>query len=130
MFDTTFFRDDLAMVVHPAGMKATKRLLLDPRATFVWGELMNPHFIHGLLGRYVAFAPARLHGYERRRTKSFFDAVPKKGATVQGVVLLGLSAADVAKLNEFERVGVVMRRTSGNVSIGHFSRRAALYLKR
>jgi hypothetical protein len=129
MFDTTFFRDDLVTIVHPAGMKVTKKLLGDPRATFVWGELMNPHFINGLLGHYVPFAIAQLHGYERRRTKTFFKAVPKKGALMQGVVLLGLSAKDVEKLNEFEQAGVVMRRASGLVSIGHCNCATALYLK-
>jgi len=130
MFDTTFFREDLVTVVHKKGLRVTKKLLEDPNATFVWGELMDPYFIYGLLGHYVAFAPAVLPGFERRRTKEFFNAVKKPGASMQGAVLLGLSAVDVKKLNEFEKVGVVMRRTSAVVLTGHFRRRTALYLKK
>lgn len=130
MFDTTFFRDDLAMVVHPKEINVTKNLLDDPNATFVWGELMNPHFIKELLGHFAPYAIAELRGYERRRTKTFFNAVPKTGACIQGVVLLGLTKTDIDKLNEFEKIGVVMRRATGPVSIGHYKRRAAMYLKR
>ena len=130
MFDTTFFKDDLVTVIHPEGMKIKKSILDDPNATFVWGELMDPHFIRNLLGHYAPFAIAVLHCYERRRTKVFFKAVARPGATMQGVVLLGLSGRDVEKLNEFEKVGVVMRRATGRVTIGHYARRTALYLKK
>ena len=62
MFDVTFFRDDLVTVIHPKGSRVTKRLLDDPRATFVWGELMSPHFIKKLLGHYTPYAAAELRG--------------------------------------------------------------------
>jgi len=129
MFDTTFFRDDLVIVIHEKHKRINKNLLEDSRAVFVWGELMDPHFIHGLLGHFLPFAPAYLKGFRRHRTKEFFNITKKAGGVVQGVVLLGLSKDDERKLNDFEQEGVAMRRTSGMVSMGHFTRRTAMYVK-
>ena len=129
MFETTFFKDVLATVIHRKGARASADLLDDPNATFVWGALMDPHFVRNLLGHYASFSPAVLKGFERKRTIEFFDMTPKLGSATQGVVLLGLSDEDVKKLDEFERVGDVMRKTTAVVRIGHKNRKVKLYLK-
>ena len=129
MFQTTFFKEDLAMIIHEEDTRATRALLEDPRAAFVWGELMDPHFIHNLLGNFLPFAPCWLEGFRRVRTETFFDLEKAAGESVQGVAILGMSDEDMAKLDEFEKEGDLMRRTEGRVHIGHFSRSASIYVK-
>lgn len=129
MFDVTFFRDDLVTIIHPAGKRVSKKLLDGKNVIFVWGELMSPHFIAGLLGSARPYTPAHVNGFERRPYKDFYTLVPRAGAVAQGVLLLGLSAADMKKLDAFEQRGVVMRRTTAPVVVGQKKRRAYINLK-
>ncbi len=128
-FGVKWFEDCLLDIVHPASRRVTRAILNDPNATFVWGKLMSPHFIAKLLGAPAVFCPAEIRGYERVKTKEFFALRKKPGATVQGVVLLGLKAADVAKLNEFERIPEVMERRRIEVAMGEMKREVYFYIK-
>jgi hypothetical protein len=129
MFEVKWFEECLLDVVHPAGRKAARAILDDPNATFVWGKLMSPHFIEKLLGAPAAFCPAEIRGYERVKTKEFYALRRKAGATVQGVVLLGLSDADVEKLNRFERIPRVMERRRIEAAMGTMKREVCFYIK-
>jgi len=130
MSEIEFYKEILVTIVRPAGKKVSRKMLDDPNATFVWGELMNPHFIEKLLGSPRAYSPAVARGFIRKPTKTFFDAVRNPSGAMQGVVLLGLSKKDVDKLNEFEQVGKVMERHTTEVSIGQMKRKTYIYLKK
>ena len=130
MFQSTFFRDELITVIHPAKRKVTKKILDGANATFVWGELMDPHFIRNLLGEAKPFASAHVRGMVRRPTRKFFNVTRNESGVVPGVVLLGLTSSDIKKLNEFERVGEVMERHQTQVVMGQRIRTAYIYLKK
>jgi len=130
MFRLTWFEEYLLDLVHPERRRMTRRILEDPKATFVWGKLMNPHFIRKLLGHSLPFCPAEIQGYARVPSGDFYALKKKKGATTQGVVLLGLSERDVAGLNEYEKVPDVMERRRIRVSMGTLKRRTYFYIKK
>ncbi|HSB07250.1 MAG TPA: gamma-glutamylcyclotransferase family protein [Thermodesulfobacteriota bacterium] len=130
MFRVTWFEEYLLDVVHPEGRRITRRILEDPKATFVWGKLMSPHFIEKLLGHSLPFCPAEIQGYARAPSGDFYALRKKKGATTQGVVLLGLAEGDVAGLNKYEQIPDVMERRRIRVSMGTFKRKAFFYIKK
>ena len=130
MFRVTWFEEVLLDVVHPEGRSVTRQILEDPRATFVWGKLMSPHFIRKLLGHSLPFCPAEIQGYVRLPSGDFYALKKKKGGTTQGVVLLGLSEKDVAGLNAFEQIPDVMERRRIMVTMGTVKRRTFFYIKK
>ena len=60
----------------------------------------------------------------------FYALKKKKGATTQGVVLLGLSEEDVAGLNAYEQVPHVMERRRITVNMGTVKRRTFFYIRK
>jgi hypothetical protein len=130
MFRVTWFEEVLLDVVHPEGRRVTRQILEDPKATFVWGKLMSPHFIGKLLGRPLPFCPAEIKGYARVPSGDFYALKKKRGATTQGVVLLGLSEKDVAGLNAYEQVPHVMERRRTTVTMGTVKRRTFFYIRK
>lgn len=70
---------------------------------FVYGALLEPAERERLLGRRVVATPARLPGYERRRTRYFY-VIQREHAEVSGAILAGLSASDLAILDDYEEV--------------------------
>ncbi len=74
---------------------------------FVYGTLLDPAVLALVLGRPVerlAVTPAMLSGYRRRRALGAWFPVlePAAGGSVDGVVIEGLSAQDVARLRYYE----------------------------
>jgi hypothetical protein len=130
MFRVTWFEEYLLDVVHPQSRKVTREMLDDPKAVFVWGKLMSPHFIRKLLGRPLPFCPAEIRGYARVPSGDFFALKKRKGATVQGVVLLGLTEKDTEGLNRFEQIPHVMERRRTMVTMGTLRRRTFFYIKK
>ncbi len=130
MFRVTWFEEYLLDVVHPERRRVARQILEDPRATFVWGKLMSPHFIKELLGRSLPFCPAEIQGYARVPSGDFYALRKRSGATTQGVVLLGLSEKDVAGLNEYEQIPQVMERRRMMVTMGTLKRRTFFYIKK
>ena len=130
MFRVTWFEEYLLEVVHPEGRRVAREILEDPRATFVWGKLMSPHFIRKLLGHSLPFCPAEIQGYARVPSGDFYALRKKIGATTQGVVLLGLSEKDVAGLNEYEQIPHVMERRRRMVTMGTLKRQTFFYIKK
>ena len=130
MFRVTWFEEVLLDVVHPEKRRVVRQILEDPRATFVWGKLMNPHFIKELLGHALPFCPAEIRGYARVPSGDFYALRRKRGATTQGVVLLGLSEKDVAGLNAYEQIPHVMERRRIAVTLGTLKRRTFFYIKK
>jgi hypothetical protein len=72
-------------------------------ALFVYGSLLDEAHRTTLLGREVTAAPARLDGYERRRSRYFY-IVEQAGAETPGLVLSGLGERDFVVLDRYEDV--------------------------
>jgi hypothetical protein len=84
-------------------------------AFFFYGTLMDPGLLSKVLGRRVwprALAPARLRGYQRRsvRGADYPVVVRQHGAAVAGVILVGVTAAERARLSEYEGEGYELVR--------------------
>lgn len=76
---------------------------------FVYGSLMNPAQRFELLRRPVDAIPARLAGYARGQKRYYFIA-RRRDAVTDGAVLEGLSAHDLAILDEYEEVPTLYTR--------------------
>lgn len=83
---------------------------------FVYGALCEPVLARELLGREVARQPATLAGFERGRRRHFFIR-PRAGATTRGFVLRGLSARDLAILDQYEDVPRLYTRERAEVTV-------------
>jgi len=73
---------------------------------FVYGELCKPAVLRALLGRVPAAEPAVLAGFRRRLNAptGYFRAQPQPESVIVGLLLSGVSAADLDLLDEFENV--------------------------
>jgi gamma-glutamylcyclotransferase (GGCT)/AIG2-like uncharacterized protein YtfP len=71
---------------------------------FAYGTLMLPALVQALLGRRVHARPARLEGFARYRMRGrpYPGIVAMPGAATQGVLIEGLTPADVRRLDAFE----------------------------
>ena len=76
---------------------------------FIYGALMNPAERLRLLGRPVNASPARLAGYVRGKKRYYFVA-KQAGAVTDGAILDGLSAEDLAILDQYEEVPTLYTR--------------------
>lgn len=76
---------------------------------FVYGTLMNPAERVILLGRPIDASPGRITGYVRGRKRHYFIA-KQAGAVTDGAILEGLSAGDLAILDEYEEAPALYAR--------------------
>jgi gamma-glutamylcyclotransferase (GGCT)/AIG2-like uncharacterized protein YtfP len=76
---------------------------------FVYGALMDPAERLRLLGRPTDASPARLAGYARARKRYYFVA-KQAGAVTDGAILDGLTAHDIAILDQYEEVPMLYTR--------------------
>jgi len=81
----------------------------DDQRLFVYGSLMNPAERVILLGHPVEASPAHLRGYARGRKRYYFIA-KQADAVTDGAVLEGLTASDLAILDEYEEVPTLYTR--------------------
>jgi gamma-glutamylcyclotransferase (GGCT)/AIG2-like uncharacterized protein YtfP len=91
---------------------------------FVYGSLMHPKILMGVLGRSdllgLDIAPAWLKGFHRYKVENVaYPAVlaTDKSATVDGLLVRGLTDAEMRALDEFE--GSSYRRTSVQVTFAN-----------
>lgn len=97
---------------------------------FVFGTLLDRDLLAQVLGRGVSdlrFTPGTVEGFRRSRARgeSFPILVPQSGGRVEGVVIAGLSAADVARLCFFENgyaLSPVQVDTAGQLVSARFFR--------
>ena len=81
----------------------------DDQLLFVYGSLMDPAERQRLLTRPIEAIPARLPGYVRGRKRYYF--VAKQADTItEGAILEGLSARDLAILDQYEEVPTLYTR--------------------
>jgi gamma-glutamylcyclotransferase (GGCT)/AIG2-like uncharacterized protein YtfP len=76
---------------------------------FVYGTLVNSAKRVLLLGRHINASPARLHGYARGE-KRFHFVAKQADAVTDGAILEGLTARDLAILDEYEEVPTLYTR--------------------
>ncbi len=83
----------------------------DKSTLFVYGTLLEPACRERLLGHPVPARPARLDGYRVARGHHFY-IVTAPGARTEGLLLLDLSAGDLAILDRYEEVPRLYTRES------------------
>lgn len=73
---------------------------------FAYGELCKPAVLVELIGRVPLAEPALLHGYRREldRGTGYYLAIPRDGASIAGLLLGGLGAAELLVLDRYEDV--------------------------
>jgi hypothetical protein len=132
MYQVTLVKEIFVVVVHGEGG------FVDPRESesrvFVCGSLMDPAFVAGMVGHEVAIAPAVAKGFIR----SWGEADGKKfhflrrgpEGMVPGVILLGLSEADILNIEEFEQAPRIRCREDITVVVGDITLPAHTYLKK
>jgi hypothetical protein len=81
---------------------------------FFFGSLMDADLLRLVLNRDtsdIAHAPAEILGYERRRAKneSFPIIVPTPGGKVEGRLVTGFTAEDVARIQWYESDDYALR---------------------
>jgi gamma-glutamylcyclotransferase (GGCT)/AIG2-like uncharacterized protein YtfP len=81
----------------------------DGEILFVYGTLMNPAERLRLLGRPVNASPAHLRDYKRGRKRYYFVA-KQAGAATDGAILDGMTAHDLAILDQYEEVPTLYTR--------------------
>ena len=89
-------------------------------ALFVYGTLRDPEICTRLLGRMPESAPALLHGHVRLavRGEPYPAIVPDGARTVDGLLLTGLSTAELVALDgyegdEYRRIEVSVKTDAG-----------------
>ncbi|HPQ69428.1 MAG TPA: gamma-glutamylcyclotransferase [bacterium] len=87
---------------------------------FVCGGLMNPVRMGGLIGRNAPFAPAIADGYTHRHVEASPFMLPDDdpSAALLGVVYLGLSSAEVARVETLELDGGYRKQIPLEVRVG------------
>jgi gamma-glutamylcyclotransferase (GGCT)/AIG2-like uncharacterized protein YtfP len=75
----------------------------DQELLFVYGTLMDSAKRVMLLGRHINASAARLHGYARGE-KRFPFVAKQADAVTDGAILEGLTAHDLAILDDYEEV--------------------------
>jgi hypothetical protein len=132
MFDHIWSEETPSFIIAPQGSKPSTDILQKAELYFVWGFLMDPRFIQGLLNHVIPFAPAVIRGYRResfaRDGKRGFRLIPDETGIVMGVVLIAPTVKDIAGLDRFEQVPDVMVKQKVEVMIGDLKREANIYM--
>jgi gamma-glutamylcyclotransferase (GGCT)/AIG2-like uncharacterized protein YtfP len=91
-----------------------KRVADEETTLFVYGSLVDKDHREEIIGREVETAPARIRNYERRRGRHYY-LVRRAGAETAGLLLLGLTAQDFARLDRYEEVPRLYTREKTSV---------------
>ena len=81
----------------------------DDQRLFVYGSLLNSAKRVLLLGRSINASPARLPNYARGR-KRFYFVAKQPDAVTDGAILEGLTARDLAILDDYEEMPTLYTR--------------------
>jgi hypothetical protein len=132
MFEHVWSEETLGWIIAPQGNLPSPEILKDADLYFVWGNLMNPAFVRGILGHSIPFAPAALKGYRReiflKDGKREFLLIPSQMDVVMGVVLISPCKEDIIGLDRFEQVPKVNVKRRIEVMIGDLRREANIYM--
>jgi gamma-glutamylcyclotransferase (GGCT)/AIG2-like uncharacterized protein YtfP len=89
---------------------------VDYSTLFVYGTLLEPTCRERLLGHPVATRPACLDGYQVARGRYLY-IVAAPGARIDGLLLLDLSAADLAIFDRYEELPRLYTREAVEAAI-------------
>ena len=132
MLEHLWAEETLSWIIAPQDRLPGPEDLQKAALYFVWGFLMDPRFIQGLLNRIIPFAPAVIQGYRRetfvKDGKRGFRLIPFDKGFVMGVVLIAPSDEEIAMLDRFEQVPEVMVKRRIEVTIGDLVREANIYM--
>jgi|SRR5581483_3916790 len=92
-----------------AAITTRPRMTSEGERLFVYGALLVPKERVRLLGREVPAEPARLIGYRRGRARFFFVVLSPR-ESVEGLMLSGLDAGELAILDRYEEVPTLYTR--------------------
>ena len=111
MFRIRYENETFALWLEPEGTQVS--LWNEKEPVFVCGKLMEPEFLSSIIGRAAAMAPAVALGCRRAwqdyQGKPYIFLMKSKGGFVPGMVLLGLSQEERAKLDQFEEIQTVRK---------------------
>jgi hypothetical protein len=132
MFLTRFFPAHGVMIFHPPNMVMRFDDLLTEPPLFVWDELQDPAVVQAQIGRLVPFAPALLPNFALRVTRAgegwSYALVEQEGGAAPGFALLGLTAEELAALDDFELAPIHRLRQPCRIWIGDVERVASVHL--
>lgn len=132
MFSVRFFPSNCVTIFYPPERPVDAGELFAEHLVFVWDGLLDPAAVRALLGRPVPFAPAVLPGFarngRRKREEWDFDLTAQDEAHTAGVVLIGVTDAELELLDDFEQAPIHRLRQKGTVRIGDLERVAEVYL--
>lgn len=133
MFKVQYHAANALMIVHPPELSISPGDLFEDHVLFVWDQLMDPQVVHDLLGRYAPFVPAFATGLLRtvkRKDDGWdYDLIEEDNAVLQGSVLVGLSAEELTKLDDFEQVPIHRARHKVKVHLGDMERVVDIHLR-
>jgi len=132
MYQIKYEDETFAVWLEPEETKVSLWNEKDP--IFVCGRLMEPKFLSSIIGREAAMAPAVAldcgRAWEDYRGKPYIFLSKSKGGFVPGMVLLGLSPQERAKLNQFEEIETVRKIESLTLRIGEKQIQGVSFFKR
>lgn len=99
---------------------------------FAYGEFRKDDVLQTVLGRVPAKLPARIRGFRRvlERSTGFYNLVPSRRSTVEGVVMTDLGAEDLLKLDWFEEAAALYYRELHEVETAAGPMKAWVYVRK
>jgi len=120
MYQIKYEDKTFAIWLEPEDTKVS--LWKEKEPIFVCGRLMEPKFLSSIIGREAAMAPAVAldcsRAWEDYKGKPYIFLKKSRGEFVPGMVLLGLTALERSKLNQFEEIKTVRNIEEVSLRIG------------
>ena len=132
MYQIRYEDETFAVWLEPEGTKVSLWKEKDP--IFVCGRLMEPKFLSSIIGREAAMAPAVAldcgRAWEDYQGKPYIFLKKERGGFVPGMVLLGLTSRERARLNRFEEIDTVRKVDKVVLRIGEHKIKGISFFKR
>jgi hypothetical protein len=132
MYSIRYEDETFAIWLEPEG--ATISLWEEKEPIFVCGRLMEPQFLSSIIGREAAMAPAVAldcgRAWEDYKGKPYIFLKKSKGGFVPGMILLGLTGQERAKLNQFEEIDTVRKIEQVVLRVGEREIQGISFFKR
>jgi Gamma-glutamyl cyclotransferase, AIG2-like len=132
MYRINYEDETFAIWLEPEETKVS--LWKEKEPIFVCGRLMEPKFLSSIIGREAAMAPAVAldcsRAWEDFKGKPYIFLKKSRGEFVPGMVLLGLTAQERSKLNQFEEIETVRKMDQVTLRVGEREIRGISFFKR
>lgn len=132
MYSIRYEDETFAVWLEPEGRKIS--LWEEKEPIFVCGRLMEPQFLSSIIGREAAMAPSVAldcsRSWEDYKGKPYIFLKKLKGGFVPGMILLGLTVQERAKLNHFEEIDTVRKIDQVVLRVGEREIQGVSFFKR